>query len=220
MTLFVDKPFNRFSLFPLNGSLEKFDSSLNEEDTITQDNYEQYAFLLVVKMRDIAVSSLEEGFTLGGVFNIQKPFWQVPPVVINKLLFNNPSYTLEDIMKTFRTHYSYDDIFLERQEMQKFFFENTLPETLRISSEKDDSFLKNFLFYVTGASFFPHLDGNPQFKITIAFTDSNNDSLPTADTCANELHIPAEVYDNDAVVFAERLETAVNLGKVGGYGFP
>ena len=200
--------------------MEKFDSSLKEEDTISQDNYEKYVFLRVVKMRDIAISSLEEGFTLGGVLKIQKPFWLIPPIVLNKLLFDNPSYTPDDIIKAFKIHHSDEDRFLERVEMQEFFFENTLPETLRILSEKDDSFLRNFLFYVTGASFLPHLDANPQFKITIAFsTDSEIDNLPTASTCVNELQIPAEVYDNNAEVFAERLETAVNLGKVAGFGF-
>ena len=202
-------------------SLNKFDPSLSEEDEITETNFkEKFISLYVLNTRDIAVSSLKEGLTLNGGLDIQSLFWMAPSIVVNKLLFNNPTYTVEDIIDIFSpnyacTYFGTDEVY----KGQKQFFESVLPKVLTNLSQEDDAFLSDFISYVTGSSYLPHIDANPHFQITIAFVDEiNNDSLPTAATCVNTLNIPLSAYNNDVETVTNKLETAVKLGKDAGYG--
>ena len=203
-------------------SLNKFDPSLSEEDEITETNFkEKFISLYVLNTRDIAVSSLKEGLTLNGGLDIQSLFWMAPSIVVNKLLFNNPTYTVEDIIDIFSPNYA--GTYLGTEEIyykeQNKFFESVLPKVLKNLSQEDDAFLSDFISYVTGSSYLPHIDANPHFQITIAFVEEiDNGSLPTATTCFNTLNIPLSAYNNDVETVTNKLETAVKLGKDAGYG--
>jgi len=178
--------------------------------------------LYALKTRDIAISSLREGITLGGVVRFKPMFLLVPSVVVSKLLFADPVYDVEKVISRLaideRTYfYDFGD---ELVETQKLCFRETLPKALRILNTKDkEEFLVGFIFYVTGSAYLPNLDMNPNFKFLIEFSPLlGNDDLLEAATCVNLLRLSALAYDNNVEELSKILETTVKVGKYAGYG--
>jgi len=58
----------------------------------------------------------------------------------------------------------------------------------KVLSANHKDFIADFIFYVTGSSYLPIIDMNPNYEFVVEFIDSlDNDSLPAASTCANTL---------------------------------
>jgi len=85
-----------------------------------------------------------------------------------------------------------------------------LPELLRDLEEKDPDFPSKFVEYATGSPYLPHLESNPDFKITIEFNSEDQDikdpnSLPVAHSCINLVKFPATAYEGSKETLKEKL---------------
>lgn len=179
-------------------SLDKHDPCIDTNDLINEDNLEKFVTLYILKKRDIAISSMKEGMTLGGAINVQKLLSLASTRVIDRFLFSYPELSTQDIIDILEPQYSRVGSNSELvQSCQENCFQKVLPEAIRklsMGAGGGSPFLENFLKCCTGHSYLPHLTG---FRIIVKFRASlDNDALPTTDPCHHELNIPAYAYFN------------------------
>lgn len=83
----------------------------------------------------------------------------------------------------------------------------------------------NFLVYVTGSAFMPVLDTHSDYKILVGWEDTfNDDSIPSAHTCVNQINFPKTCYDSKdegigEIILEERLKKIASICREAGYGF-
>ena len=89
-------------------------------------------------------------------------------------------------------------------------------------------FLANFLVYVTGSAFMPVLYTHSDYKILVGWAGTdifkNDDSIPTANTCVNQINFPKTCYDSKdegigEILLEERLKKIASYCRDAGYGF-
>jgi hypothetical protein len=187
------------------------------DDRITWENYkDKFTTLCLLNPRELAIDSLREGITLGGRMNIQKLLSVVPSKVVSRLFFSNPNYDVDDIVKVMKPEYLSSDSSAYMNGLldhQKKCFEDILPKVLKKMAKERPNFLIDFVNYVTGTSYLPHIEANPNFKIIVAFSSVlQPTSLPTANTCENQFNLPVDSYMNDTEMMEEKFEIAFALG--------
>jgi hypothetical protein len=166
----------------------------------------------------MALQQIQKGLTLGGILQLPHIFFGIPSIVLNALCFSNPSYDIEDILKIliFVPYKGDNDdgngssIFEESHEL---FQKDSLPSALRSLQEKDKDTLNKFIYFVTGCSYLPNLEMNPDFRIDVEFEKKDNpEFLPTSHTCEKIIVFPVEVYDNNVETLVSKLEKAFSFG--------
>lgn len=182
------------------------------------DNFRTFVTLYMIKPMDMALHNIHKGLTLGGRLGLQDMFFAVPPVVVNSLYFSNPTYGLDDILKIL-IYIPYEGENDDKngssiiEENHKLFQEKTLPSALRSLQENDKDALKKFIYYVTGSSYLPNFEMNPDFRINVEFQKKDNPNfLPMSHTCEKIIVFPVEVYDNIAETLASKLDKAISFG--------
>jgi len=188
-----------------------------EDKIITIDNFrETYVYYGMIRRRDLAINAIKNGLTLNGKFPIHAVLKSMPIEAIERLIFSKAEITPEDVIKILDPIYSNHTIPTVKDGQMKF-FDSTLKGIIQErGSRKEDGqeFLHDFIEFITGSKFLPSIQGNPGFRINIAFncTETNTDNLPTAHTCINTMTIPGGFYNGDANVFQERLDKAFSYG--------
>ena len=208
----------------LSQSLQKHDGCLKKEDLINNETFDRFLPLYILKTRDVAISGLQEGITLGGKINLQSLFAIVPSRVINVLLFSNPEISAQQVIDFLEPKYSSKELVDDKivgaetvrkvmKDSQERCFTKDLPDVLRDLSSGPNAkqnFLQDFLKFCTGSSYMPYLGANPNFRILVSFSCSlRSDSLPTANTCFNTFNIPANAYLNDKNVLREKISQMI-----------
>jgi len=208
---------------------------VGENTEITRDNIKNaFIPLVMLETRRVAINGMLEGLTLADTIDLHLIFRHYPKEVVNKVLFNNPEVRMEDI---FPLNPEYDiALSLHATETtnagtfdpvandicysnMKLFIEDTLPSVFEILSGKSDTFLSDFVYYVTGTPYVPYLEANPNWKIKVEFSlNMTSEFLPAAATCDNCLQVPFCVYDNDKEVICKKFESAMKNGKKAGFG--
>jgi HECT-domain (ubiquitin-transferase) len=85
---------------------------------------------------------------------------------------------------------------------------------LRDRCAKDNDFLRDFVWFVTGSSYVQRLTN----EITVEFNykeSSFQDSLPVAHTCAKLIKLPGHAYDGSREVLEMKLDKSIQYTKVG-----
>jgi len=199
---------------------------VSENDVITVENFkEKFVSLYVLKPREIALSSLEEGLTLNRKLNLPFLLPLVPSRVVNAMFFSNPNFKAEDVISVLNPNYTdfKDDKEVDEESaasirtIQQDCFERRLPKVIKqLSIETSNSlFLSKFLSFCTGSSYLPCKENNPGYSINVSFEKSLDEKnlLPTANTCDNNLNLPLYGYHyNGESALEEKLSKAVELG--------
>eukprot|EP00551_Chaetoceros_affinis_P008906 CAMPEP_0203668946 /NCGR_PEP_ID=MMETSP0090-20130426/5430_1 /ASSEMBLY_ACC=CAM_ASM_001088 /TAXON_ID=426623 /ORGANISM="Chaetoceros affinis, Strain CCMP159" /LENGTH=945 /DNA_ID=CAMNT_0050533503 /DNA_START=144 /DNA_END=2981 /DNA_ORIENTATION=- len=189
---------------------------IEKEGVINEDNFiKDFVPAYMIEKKKKNINALREGLTLNGEFPIDILGCQ-PLQAISQQFFSNDTCSVEDIIALLRPEYDFefdDDISKENHDR---FMKETMPEALRNLSTKNSSFLLDFVLFVTGSRCIPYTQGMPDFNVSILFdVQKGEKDLPSCHTCENLLHVPWNVYDNDAEVFAKKVEQAVEFGKDG-----
>ncbi len=195
----------------------------NPDDIITSENcLRQFIPAYVLDSRHEALSAIKDGLTLNNSVDVCSIFRYMPLEFVNRFLFSNPSYTVESVIGVIGKDEEEEDESHFPEEVlsgRKQFIQDTLPQALRTLSKNRKDFLNDFLFFVTGSSLMPHLDGDPGYRIQVMFdTTLCDDNIPMASTCDNLLKVPASHYGNDVDTFIQKLDLSVRYGRIGGFG--
>ncbi len=197
---------------------------MSENDVIGEKFKAKFVSLFVLKSRDIALSSLKEGLTLNGKFNLLFLLSLVPSRVVNTMLFSNPNIKAEDVISVLRPDYTdlTDDEKVDKEsavairKIQQHFFEKRLPEVIKQLSieSSDNNFLSNFLSFCTGCSYLPCKEIHPAYSIVVGFEkEFNYEDLPTTNSCVNRINLPMYAYNyKEESALKEKLSKAVEWG--------
>lgn len=195
---------------------------MKADDRISKNTFKSFVSLYLIETRRQALDAILDGLTLDRHMNIQALLRSKDISVINDLFFSNSSFSVEDVQALLEIYY--DD--MEQVEMytkmglvpKHLEFLGQLKDALAEISE-DESFLCNFVYYMTGMNNLPNIHAMPQFRLKVGFEASlSNDALPIAYPCNNEMCFPFMVYDNNYSVIKDRLATAISYARYSGFG--
>lgn len=146
---------------------------------------------------------------------------------VNRLLFMSNKFESESVVAALAPHYedeacvgkevriNQERVLAVRSDGKRT---GVLVDVIRQEASKNEDFLRQFVFFVSGHSFFPA----SSFKMTVEFNSiesADQDQLPEAHTCDNVVKFPGTAYNGDARVLAEKLLLALECTERGGGSF-
>ena len=137
-----------------------------------------------------------------------------PLQAINQQFFGSGPCSVDDVVCLLEPYY--DGKFPTEEESVKHekFMKETLPDALETLTKRHESFLLDFVFFVSGSRCIPSFNGFPDFRFKIFFNNNvTNEHLPRTHTCENLLHVPWDVYGNKLDLLVRKLGQSTELGK-------
>ena len=160
-----------------------------------------------------------------GYVPCERCFSVIPLAAVKRLLFDDAGYDLDFVLSRMKPIHEFGKSKIDKTgylETQNLFFkvssenlkdrEGTFVDLLRKKYSINNSFIRDFVWFVTGSYYIRQSD----FHIKLEFNYSENwdeDALPMVHTCENTIKFPALVYNNNAEKLEEKLDYAMNYAK-------